>query len=83
MGPVTLPIDIMKGQKPGKIRLGAGDGTRTRDALLGRQVLYQLSYSRMRTRVISGCPHYDTTCPPLRAVLLISPRGSSSESVIL
>ena len=26
---------------------GAGDGTRTRDALLGRQVLYQLSYSRM------------------------------------
>ncbi len=25
---------------------GAGDGTRTRDSLLGRQVLYQLSYSR-------------------------------------
>ena len=25
---------------------GAGDGTRTRDNLLGRQGLYQLSYSR-------------------------------------
>jgi hypothetical protein len=28
-------------------RRRAGDGTRTRDALLGRQVLYQLSYSRV------------------------------------
>jgi hypothetical protein len=26
---------------------GAGDGTRTRDSLLGRQELYQLSYSRI------------------------------------
>ncbi len=26
---------------------GAGDGTRTRDHLLGRQALYQLSYSRV------------------------------------
>ncbi|GEM_PF-1436009 len=26
---------------------GAGDGTRTRDHLLGRQMLYQLSYSRI------------------------------------
>jgi hypothetical protein len=25
---------------------GAGDGTRTRDLLLGKQILYQLSYSR-------------------------------------
>ena len=25
----------------------AGDGTRTRDPLLGKQMLYQLSYSRM------------------------------------
>ena len=31
--------------KPGD---GAGDGTRTRDHLLGRQELYQLSYSRPR-----------------------------------
>src|SRR3989304_4200343 len=27
-------------------RLGAGNGTRTRDPLLGKQMLYQLSYSR-------------------------------------
>ena len=27
--------------------LGAGDGTRTRDSLLGKQVLYQLSYPRV------------------------------------
>ena len=33
---------------PGIFRYGAGDGTRTRDSLLGRQVLYQLSYSRRR-----------------------------------
>jgi hypothetical protein len=26
--------------------IGAGDETRTRDSLLGRQVLYQLSYPR-------------------------------------
>jgi hypothetical protein len=30
----------------GKRVIGAGDGTRTRDNLLGRQGLYQLSYSR-------------------------------------
>ena len=29
-----------------KLKLGAGDGTRTRDSLLGGQELYQLSYSR-------------------------------------
>src|SRR5260370_39242728 len=29
------------------VQLGAGDGTRTRDSLLGRQELYQLSYSRV------------------------------------
>ena len=27
-------------------QVGAGDGTRTRDSLLGRQALYQLSYPR-------------------------------------
>jgi hypothetical protein len=31
---------------PEIFRYGAGDGTRTRDSLLGRQELYQLSYSR-------------------------------------
>ena len=29
-----------------KVRFGAGDGSRTRDLLLGKQTLYQLSYSR-------------------------------------
>ena len=29
-----------------KLVTGAGDGTRTRDSLLGGQELYQLSYSR-------------------------------------
>ncbi len=30
-----------------KLKCGAGDETRTRDNLLGRQGLYQLSYSRL------------------------------------
>jgi hypothetical protein len=34
-------------------QLGAGDGTRTRDHLLGRQALYQLSYSRA-TGILTG-----------------------------
>ena len=33
---------------------GAGDGTRTRDSLLGKQVLYQLSYPRI---AVSGATH--------------------------
>ncbi len=33
---------------------GAGDGTRTRDILLGRQTLYQLSYSRERDRSLAA-----------------------------
>jgi len=31
------------------ILLGAGDGSRTRNILLGRQMLYQLSYPRITT----------------------------------
>ena len=31
---------------------GAGDGTRTRDNLLGRQELYHLSYSRMTEAIL-------------------------------
>ena len=30
---------------------GAGDAIRTRDSLLGRQVLYQLSYTRKKAYV--------------------------------
>ena len=32
---------------------GAGDGTRTRDNLLGRQGLYQLSYSRFFIAILA------------------------------
>ena len=34
-------------------KLGAGDGTRTRDNLLGRQGLYQLSYSRFDNFILA------------------------------
>ncbi len=36
---------------------GAGDGTRTRDILLGRQTLYQLSYSREQDRSLADRHH--------------------------
>ncbi len=49
--------------------MGAGDGTRTRDSLLGRQELYRLSYSRMMAFAFrSGCadlnrgPHGPKPC---------------------
>jgi hypothetical protein len=49
---IVKQITDNKGQriyKSLKIRLenGAGDGTRTRDDLLGGQAFYQLNYSRM------------------------------------
>ena len=31
---------------------GAGDGTRTHDILLGKQTLYQLSYTRMAASIV-------------------------------
>ncbi len=43
-------------------REGAGDGTRTRDSLLGRQELYQLSYSRKMLGARSG--YADSNCGP-------------------
>ena len=33
--------------KRGEVRDGAGDAIRTRDIFLGKEVLYQLSYTRM------------------------------------
>jgi hypothetical protein len=33
--------------RPTRLSTGAGDETRTRDLLLGKQTLYQLSYSRI------------------------------------
>ena len=58
------PYAATRGDEPRNSLGGAGDGTRTRDALLGRQVLYQLSYSRMG-RIAPGTEH-DTTCRPPR-----------------
>ena len=45
---------------------GAGDGTRTRDNLLGRQGLYQLSYSRRYKLHVDFKPKQDAkaTCRP-------------------
>lgn len=40
--PLLYPLSYRRQQCPAK----AGDETRTRDILLGRQMLYQLSYSR-------------------------------------
>ena len=37
-----------------KKSFGAGDGTRTRDNLLGRQGLCQLSYSRIATLLVNS-----------------------------
>ena len=34
------------------LRNGAGDGTRTRGTLLGRQVLYQLRYPRVCAQLL-------------------------------
>jgi hypothetical protein len=56
--PVVIPDVIQRGEqhdapahdnargRQDAVSDGAGDGTRTRDHLLGRQMLYQLSYSR-------------------------------------
>ena len=41
----------------GHFGVGAGDGTRTRDDLLGRQALYQLSYSRVASDQAAGLPN--------------------------
>ena len=35
----------------------AGNGTRTRDPNLGKVVLYQLSYSRRRMRILAAAQH--------------------------
>src|ERR1700742_5123490 len=46
---------------------GAGNETRTRDPDLGKVVLYQLSYSRARTRIIRDVAHMATRFLPFRA----------------
>ena len=51
----------------GHMRIGAGNGTRTRDPELGRLALYQLSYSRQnggegRIRTFEGIAGRFTVC---------------------
>lgn len=44
---------------------GAGNEVRTRDLLLGKQMLYQLSYSRMLNRAVPGSvTNFTHTLPP-------------------
>src|SRR4051794_29555166 len=43
----TTPLGVVLFSAPLRVFRGAGDETRTRDSLLGRQVLYQLSYPRV------------------------------------
>ena len=45
-GPHQRRGSAFRPSHPRSFRLGAGNGTRTRDPLLGKQMLYQLSYSR-------------------------------------
>lgn len=54
MGPKTPPLGrrVHLGEaKFAKEKFGAGDGARTRGILLGKQVLYQLSYTRLGDRL--------------------------------
>ena len=63
-----MGVDVEPQQRePLKPRLsacsgGAGDGTRTRDSLLGKQVLYQLSYPREADSVYA-CSEASSTSP--------------------
>ena len=44
----------MKNAHSSRHLFGAGNGTRTRDLLLGKQALYQLSYTRRIPLIIGG-----------------------------
>ena len=46
---LELPACLGPARGPAAVCLRAGNGTRTRDPNLGKVVLYQLSYSRVRT----------------------------------
>ena len=60
---------------------GAGDGIRTRDILLGKQTLCQLSYSRSgATGTVVPCARNSTTEPPDLTTLVISRVPSSGRA---
>lgn len=56
---------------------GAGDATRTRDSLLGRQILYQLSYARNRMDIVTKSP------PLLQSTLWSTPTSLDTCSMVL
>ena len=63
IGPATspLPRECSTTEPHGRLAfkplsLGAGDEVRTRDILLGRQVLYQLSYTRATVALATYIP---------------------------
>jgi hypothetical protein len=45
--PVIAYMTIGHSWQTAKLKYGAGDETRTRDIFLGKEVLYQLSYTRV------------------------------------
>jgi len=57
----------------------AGNGTRTRDPNLGKVVLYQLSYSRRRMRILVSAQHPRnhrwTESPPAAGTEAMEARG--------
>src|SRR5690606_34713761 len=64
--------------------LGAGDRTRTGDILLGKQTLYQLSYTRVgRAGSIPSTPDEMTRPGPLNTRTIQRPRPDSLRSPVL
>ena len=53
-----MPFTIPNPHKSLSIN-GAGDETRTRDIFLGKEVLYQLSYTRVKNASFPGRPAWD------------------------
>ena len=49
--------DILRSSRPSFACARAGNGTRTRDPNLGKVVLYQLSYSRVKLEVDEVSPN--------------------------
>ena len=84
MFPLLFPIfgcarDLLRGpeRKPHNHaeKWGAGDGTRTRDSLLGKQVLYQLSYPREGRAVYDSAPVPSTPSETVQGLFILNMRG--------
>src|ERR1700730_84153 len=54
-GPASTRLgSLLRGAASGRCVLGAGDESRTRDLNVGNVALYQLSYSRVASRIIAS-----------------------------